>query len=189
MNALTFTPRRFTSAEFTRLAQSGGFGRLRVELRRGWMVEMSPQFTRDARMKMKVLSALEEAIEVAGLPFAVWTEVSVNFGAGFQPMPDIIVFDPALAPEDLEGPLPATAVRLVVEVADSSLADDLGDKRAEYAETGLAEYWVVDVTARVLHRHATPEDRAFTRVETAPLADGAQSLTLPGVAVAAGVLS
>jgi Uma2 family endonuclease len=40
---------------------------------------------------------------------------------------------------------------LVIEVANTSLADDLGTKRLLYEEIGAAEYWVVDVqNARIL---------------------------------------
>jgi len=36
---------------------------------------------------------------------------------------------------------------LAIEIADSSLADDLGTKRLLYEELNVAEYWVVDVAA------------------------------------------
>ncbi len=36
---------------------------------------------------------------------------------------------------------------LAVEIADSSLGDDLGRKRLLYEALGIAEYWVVDVAA------------------------------------------
>ncbi|WP_448597219.1 Uma2 family endonuclease [Thermoleptolyngbya sp.] len=35
---------------------------------------------------------------------------------------------------------------LAIEIADSSLADDLGTKRLLYEELNVAEYWVVDVS-------------------------------------------
>ncbi|MEG4628146.1 Uma2 family endonuclease [Microcoleus sp. AR_TQ3_B6] len=34
---------------------------------------------------------------------------------------------------------------LAIEIADSSLVDDLGTKRMIYEELGVSEYWVVDV--------------------------------------------
>jgi Uma2 family endonuclease len=34
---------------------------------------------------------------------------------------------------------------LAIEIADSSLSDDLGEKRLLYEEVGVKEYWVVDV--------------------------------------------
>lgn len=34
---------------------------------------------------------------------------------------------------------------LVIEVANSSLADDKGEKRLMYEDLGIAEYWIIDV--------------------------------------------
>ena len=55
-------------------------------------------------------------------------------------------------------------VRWAIEVSVSSRAYDLSDKRAKYAEAGIPDYWVFDVTARRLHRFTRPEDGAYTRV-------------------------
>jgi Uma2 family endonuclease len=37
------------------------------------------------------------------------------------------------------------APSLVIEVANSSLADDKGEKRLLYEDIGVSEYWIVDV--------------------------------------------
>ena len=37
------------------------------------------------------------------------------------------------------------APELVIEVSNTSLSDDLGEKRLLYEDTGVAEYWVIDV--------------------------------------------
>jgi Uma2 family endonuclease len=41
---------------------------------------------------------------------------------------------------------------LIIEVADSTLNFDLTDKRALYANAGIAEYWVIEVKAKKLTR-------------------------------------
>src|SRR5262245_60474608 len=125
MNAPNRPLATFTTAEFERLARSGVLAGRRVELRRGLMLEMSPQYVPHATVKRLLARALEAALTAAGLDWAVDQEVSVSFGAGFEPMPDIVVWDPSAAPANLDGPVPAAAVKLIVEVADSSLPDDL----------------------------------------------------------------
>jgi Uma2 family endonuclease len=47
-------------------------------------------------------------------------------------------------------------LHLVVEVADTTLNFDLTTKAALYARAGIADYWVLDVSARrlIVHRHA-----------------------------------
>jgi Uma2 family endonuclease len=124
-----------------------------------------------------------------GSSLKIMSEVSVDFAEGFQPLPDIVIWDPGLAPANLDGPLPAQSVKLVVEVAASTLADDLGAKALEYAGAGLAEYWVADVQARILHRHREPSAEGFSLSETLALSDEIACLAIPGLAIAAATLS
>jgi Uma2 family endonuclease len=49
---------------------------------------------------------------------------------------------------------------LVVEIASSSLADDLGQKRLLYEQLGVAEYWVVDVAGDRVMAFAVAEGRS-----------------------------
>jgi Uma2 family endonuclease len=51
----------------------------------------------------------------------------------------------------------ADDIRLLVEVADSSLGDDLTEKREIYARTGIPEYWVVDLNHELVHVHHQPD--------------------------------
>jgi Uncharacterized protein conserved in cyanobacteria len=74
---------------------------------------------------------------------------------------------------------------LVIEVAETSLRYDLGEKAAVYAAGGVPEYWVVDPAAEVVRRLRTPgmaayaERRVFVRGESlAPLAWPEATLTV-----------
>ncbi len=40
---------------------------------------------------------------------------------------------------------------LLIEVADSSLDYDLGEKSNLYAEAGILDYWVIDIPAQQVH--------------------------------------
>lgn len=173
----------FSNAEFERLARSGGFGDARVELRRGMIAEMSPQFYPHANVKMELTFALAAAIKAAGLPWKVTNEVSVAFADGFEPLPDIVLWNPAEAPSDLDGPIPASAVKLVIEVSDTTLADDLGDKLEDYAKGGLAEYWVADMKGRLLLRHAGPRATDYARREPARFGEATNSIETPNIVI------
>jgi Uma2 family endonuclease len=188
MNALTPAPRQFTRAEFERIARAGGFGDLRVELRRGWIVEMSPQFAPLAALKAAIYDALRDQLRAAGGALRIWSEASVDWAEDFQPMPDIVVWESACVPPSLQGPLPGAAARLVIEIASTTLADDLGEKLEDYAAAGLAEYWVADVAARVMFRHDGPGAKGYARRLVTPLAERLESLTIPGLALPAGSL-
>ena len=70
----------------------------------------------------------------------------------------------------------ASDVLLLIEVAESSLPYDLGEKAQLYATGGIAEYWVIDVTHQRLHRHRQPSTNGFQTIDV--LESNAQ--VLPG---------
>jgi Uma2 family endonuclease len=63
---------------------------------------------------------------------------------------------------------------LVIEIAKTSLLDDLGTKRSLYEELGVAEYWVVDVQNAQIIAYAIA-DQGSKRIQ--------ESQVLPGLAM------
>jgi len=57
----------------------------------------------------------------------------------------------------------ASDVQLAIEVAYSSLAYDLEEKRLLYAEAGIAENWIVDAEANCIHVLTHPEQSDYTK--------------------------
>jgi Uma2 family endonuclease len=185
MNALAKTHPPFTSAEFYRMADKGAFAGFRVELRRGMILKMSPQHRPHAHAKADLYLRLLQGVKAAGLQWAVLTEATVSFGDGFEPMPDIVIYDPALAGD--ASTVPAASVKLIVEIADATLTDDLGEKRVDYAAAGLAEYWVADVQARAVIRHSGPKDGVYAVEEApAPMSQPLAMLTQPHIVAKVG---
>jgi Uma2 family endonuclease len=66
-------------------------------------------------------------------------------------------------------PLP----NLVIEISDTSLADDLGEKRLQYEDLGIAEYWIVNVQAMQILAFAVAPDRSIRHIR--------ESQVLPGL--------
>lgn len=56
-------------------------------------------------------------------------------------------------------------VLLIIEVADSSLEQDLGEKAQLYAEHCAPEYWVVDIQSEQVHVHRTPENGRYQFIQ------------------------
>jgi Uma2 family endonuclease len=86
------------------------------------------------------------------------------------------------------GPVPGERARLLVEVSDTTLADDLGHKRALYAAAEVPEYWVVDVFGRALHQYWAPADGVYARSAVVPFGGTVRSATLAGLAVPTAAL-
>ncbi|MEH2268857.1 MAG: Uma2 family endonuclease [Nostoc sp.] len=63
---------------------------------------------------------------------------------------------------------------LIIEIAKTSLLDDLGTKRSLYEELGVAEYWVVDVQNAQIIAYAIA-DQGSKRIQ--------ESQVLPGLAM------
>jgi Uma2 family endonuclease len=72
-----------------------------------------------------------------------------------EPEPDIVVLNREFPTFVSSNPGPGD-IRLLVEVAHSSLTFDLTTKAALYARAGIVEYWVLDVETRRLHVHRNP---------------------------------
>lgn len=64
-------------------------------------------------------------------------------------------------------PLPQETL-LVVEVSDSTLAYDLGEKAEMYARAGIQDYWVIDVQQQRVIVHRAPANGDFQDVQDQP---------------------
>ena len=144
---------------------------------------MNPTYAPHARMRFTLARLLHDAATRLSPDLEVLDEVTTKFGE-FMPLPDIVLFGGVV----LKGAIPAQSVRLIIEVADTTVADDLGPKRDLYAEAGLPEYWVVDMTSGAILLHADPVDGAFTRSKTIPRGSPAESLTLAGIVIETAAL-
>ncbi len=126
--------------EYDQLVELGAFHDEPIELLRGSLVTMSPI----GPPHSSVVELLTELL-VSALRGRARVRIQLPFGAldDSEPEPDVAVVPPA----DYSQAHPEHAF-LVIEVADSSLAQDRGLKRRLYAEADVEEYWVVDVVGR-----------------------------------------
>jgi len=58
-------------------------------------------------------------------------------------------------------------VHAVIEVADSSLWYDRGKKLEVYAESGIGEYWIVDVAKQGIQLYSRPRGRRYNQYRLA----------------------
>jgi len=72
-------------------------------------------------------------------------------------------------------------VLLLVEVAESSLEFDTGEKAELYATAGIADYWVVDLAARAVEVYRQPLDGRYRSLQTFTGDDEVRPLAFPEV--------
>ncbi len=141
--------------EYERLIELGAFDGERIELLRGVLVHMSPQKEPHSRITGWILEEM-----ILGLPrarFEVRGQSSFAATEDSMPEPDVAVFARVARRK-----LPRQAL-LVVEVADSSLRDDRWIKSAIYAESGVPEYWIVNVRGRTVEVLTRPSAIGYRR--------------------------
>lgn len=151
----TQQPTQFSVDEFMAIVEAGVFRDAgKVELVDGAIVRMSPPQSRHMRYVRTIMYALHEVYQKQG-SFVVQPELSLQL----QPR-TLRVVDIGVLPDfDFSSRFPSVdSVVLAIEVADSSLPADLGDKRSDYATAGIPHYWVVDVNGQRSHIMSTPLD-------------------------------
>jgi Uma2 family endonuclease len=154
---------RLSAADFELLDRHGAFAAYRkAELIDGDVFYVNAQHRPHAMTKMRLYDALRQALRAAGSRYVPVCEATLALSSYDRPEPDILLTnDP-----DGDGFVPVASVPLVVEVADTTLDDDLGRKLRRYAAGGVPEYWVADVNARVIHQMWAPAEDGYSRRQT-----------------------
>lgn len=144
--------------DFLMLNDSGAFeGYGKTELIDGGIVFINAQYRPHGRAKVGFAFALRDALLEAKSLYSVMTEVTVALPPHNAPEPDVVVTN---EPDGI-GPIPMASVALVIEVAHSTLAQDLLVKPRIYARAGVPEYWVADVEGCAIHQFWSPEGDAY----------------------------
>jgi Uma2 family endonuclease len=111
----------------------------------------------------------------------VASEAPVMIGLRSVPYPDLAVFR-GEADDYASRCATGADAGLVIEVADSSRAEDLGPAADDYAAGGVERYWVIDLIDHTLVIHSEPRTTnglvRYGRVETLRPGDAVE-LDLP----------
>lgn len=99
-----------------------------------------------------------------------------------EPEPDVAALNVPL--DSLQGNPQPDQLELVVEVAASTAAYDLTTKAGLYARAGIAEYWVLDITRRLLHVHRDPAGDGYRTVQAYLPEQSLAPLSKPAATVA-----
>ena len=164
--ALPVPTKRWTRGQYERAIECGIFrDDERLELLDGVLVVKEPQGEPHAVAVDLVSLALRRAF---GEGWLVRQQAHFAAGRVSRPEPDVYVVEGT--PRDYVRKAP-TAPVLIVEVSQSRLAFDRGDKSAIYAERGIQDYWIVNLVDAVLEvrrdpGRLAPRGRGYRSIET-----------------------
>jgi Uma2 family endonuclease len=174
-------------AEYDCMIEAGVFDRRerrRLEFIRGEIREMNPI----GSMHEVIVDQLNEW-SIESLPKGkVWVRVQNSIALPSlesAPEPDIVW----VARRDYsQGRPTADDVLLVIEVADSSLSYDCGEKADLYAAAGIADYWIVNVPNRLIEVCRVPEAGGYRSRQSRSGDDEIRPLAFPQLSVRPSML-
>lgn len=173
-------PVKLTIDDFLLLDDAGAFvERGKIELIEGVIVEMNAQHMPHARAKGIVFRRLAERVEALLPDHETLVESAVAIPPSNAPEPDILVKRSSA----LEGFAPISSIRLVVEIADTTAAFDLGRKARIYATAEVPEYWVFDLKAGVVRQLWAPESDGYREKRDIALGESLEAVTIEGLAI------
>jgi Uma2 family endonuclease len=167
------TRHAITMDELLAMQAAGAFQGVRTQLLDGEIHIMPSDGLRHIHWAMEIAAVFIQALKPRGYFIGVQTTLHLSRWNG--PSPDIYVLDAG----PLEKETNPARIRLVIEVADTSLKDDLRDAAARYARHDIGEYWVVDVANQITHVHRAPKDGAYTSVSQVAFSDTVAPQSLP----------
>lgn len=140
--------RQWTVADYHRMLDAGILNEDdRVELINGQIFEMSPQRPPHTTATKRAYDYLKPLLLNKA---DVRSQSPVTLSLYSEPEPDIAV----VAIDEFEyserHPNP-DEIFLIIELADSTIVRDLGEKESTYAQANIQDYWVVDVRKRIVH--------------------------------------
>jgi Uma2 family endonuclease len=163
--AVALRRRRFTLDEYHRMGETGILGEDdRVELIEGEIIEMTPIGSRHAATVARIHQLFVRRL---GDRAVVWSQNPLLLvRQQSEPEPDVMLLAPRA--DFYAGGLPEPPdVRLLVEVADSSLPYDRRTKLPLYARAGVAEAWLVDLQSSTLEIQREPRGATYRDIRVA----------------------
>lgn len=146
---------KFTVDDVLRMIDAGIIDeKARVELRGGELIDMAAEGARHSNVKSDLIVAIAGSIKGR---HRMGADTPLRLADDEWPEPDLFLTPLSIRPADARGP----DTLLVVEVADTSLAADLGENAALYARFGVREYWVVDLVNSLVHVHKQSGEGVF----------------------------
>jgi Uma2 family endonuclease len=176
---------RISVDEYYRMAEVGLLQPgARVELIEGEIIDMAPIGSPHAGIVNVLTTTLVRAV---GDRAVVSVQLPVRLSDRSEPQPDVALLKPRADFYRSRHPT-AADVLLLIEVSDTTLRFDRGEKLALYARHGVPEVWIVDIQARQVHCMRGPAGEAYQSSTTLNVGQKLRVAELPDVAFDVSVL-
>jgi len=143
---------KWTVAEYHHLINTGILVNRQTELLHGEIVEMSP----GSPIHTQITETTVEYLRFLLKGLAYIREAHPITFSNSEPQPDIAIVRLPRNNYRQRHPYPEDIFWLI-EVANTTLAYDLGEKKQAYAQAGILEYWVVDVENQQIYVFRHPQ--------------------------------
>lgn len=175
---MTKTLTRWTVSDYHRMISSGLLVERQVELVNGQIIDMAPELPIHRATYRRGVKYLESLL---GDRAVIFSAAPIILPSDGEPQPDISIVAPPETRYDSRHPTP-TDIYWLIEVANTSLTYDLGEKAQAYAKDSVQDYWVLDISGQQLWIHREPQNSRYQSIQT--LATGIISpLALPDITI------
>jgi Uma2 family endonuclease len=181
-----FPRRAFTVEDISRMIEAGIIREdEKFELIEGEIVMMAAKGIAHERIKSALLIAVARTLPD---DLTMGVEVTLRLTDTIMLEPDIAVFPKDLFKKSSKGfaQLDPGEAYLVIEVAASSLAYDMGLKARLYARHRVQEFWVVDANEGITWVHTGPSGDGWSSIVKCRPQDALTTSALPGFSVRLG---
>ncbi len=156
------TTLKLTIQEYDQMIARGAFVGIpkKIELIHGELREMNPAGpVHEDYIDYLTRWSIESTIG-SGIVVRIQNSISADDS---RPEPDLAWIKPGRYAD--RHPTAADTL-LLIEVAESSLPYDRGEKLEIYAQQSVPEYWIVDIAGRCIHVFRHPDGNRYQRSET-----------------------
>lgn len=147
---------KWTVQDYHQLINQGLLAGKNVELLNGDLVTMPPEGPLHSYTNRTSVDYLRQALNTVALVI----EAHPITLSSSEPEPDVAIVLPPQERYKERHPR-ADDIFWLIEIANSTKAYDLNEKKQIYAQEGIPEYWVADLTNRQLFVFREPQNRDY----------------------------
>jgi Uma2 family endonuclease len=177
---MVITRHKFSSKDYHQMIEIGILGEDdRVELIDGEIVDMAAIGSHHSACTKKSHTFFTQKL---GDRVLLGVQDPISLEDGTEPEPDIALLHPANHFYVNQHPTPAD-VFFILEIADTSFVYDRDVKLLKYAQAGIAEAWLLNLTTQEILACRHPSANGYSHIQTITRGQSLALLAFPNVVV------